>query len=294
MRKVVVVTGAAGRMGRAVVAYLVAAGVPVRGVDRCGPPGWLPPGVEWCQVELTDPDPVGAVLSGADAMVHLAAIHKPGRYRPEVVFANNTQATFAVLHTAAQLGLRRVVVASSGTVSGIAFAPQEIPHPYYPIDEDYPLAPRDAYSLSKQVSEQICAMLHRATEMSIVVLRFPLIGTAAQIRKYVDRLAVDPAAGRRYAWAYLDVRDAATACRAALDADGIGFEIIGVAAADTLSELPSEDLARRYSPSTEIRHRLPGVSSMWNVRKAARVLGWCPQHSWRDPGEEKISEDHRA
>ena len=71
----VVVTGAAGFLGRALVASLAADGIPVVAVDRRPPPDG--PGVTALRADLLDRDPaVTEALRGADAVFHLAG--RPG------------------------------------------------------------------------------------------------------------------------------------------------------------------------------------------------------------------------
>ena len=54
-----------------------------------------------------------------------------------------------------------------------------------------------------------------------------------------------------------------------------------VTAADTLSELPTEELLRRYAPDVELRHPIAGTSSAVSCEKARDCLGYVPQHTWR-------------
>jgi nucleoside-diphosphate-sugar epimerase len=83
-------------------------------------------------------------------------------------------------------------------------------------------------------------------------------------------------------WGYVDVRDAAAACRLAVEANGFGFEAFNIVAADSLSARPTEEIIREYLPDTEIRAPIPGTTGGFVIEKAARLLGWMPKHSWRD------------
>jgi hypothetical protein len=67
-----------------------------------------------------------------------------------------------------------------------------------------------------------------------------------------------------------------------LEADGLAFEVFNVAAADTLTDIPTERLLREYAPSVEIRHSIQGNASAYSIDKARRLLGFEPGHSWRD------------
>jgi nucleoside-diphosphate-sugar epimerase len=282
-RATTLVTGAAGLLGSALVASLAADGHPVVGADRSRPPEELPPGIRWRRTELADPDAVAALFAGEriGQVVHLAAIRDPRRHRPEVVFSHNTTVTFAVLNAAAAHGVRRAVLASSGSAYGIFWAPEEVSPGYAPLDEDHPLRPADPYGLSKQADEATAAMLHRAHGLSVAALRLPAVVTWERLRQRVAGVAADPASAKRALWTYLHLDDAVSACRAALEAPGLGSEVIGVAAADTLSPLPTEQLLRTYHPATELRRPIPGHAAVWALDRAERLLGWRPRHSWR-------------
>ena len=72
----IVVTGAAGKAGRAAVAELREHGYDVTATDVAAPPTDL--GVPYLRADLTDHGQAVDVLDGADAVVHLANIPAPG------------------------------------------------------------------------------------------------------------------------------------------------------------------------------------------------------------------------
>ena len=82
-------------------------------------------------------------------------------------------------------------------------------------------------------------------------------------------------------WGYVDARDAAAACRLAIEADFGGFEPFNIVAPDTQSHNPTEDLVRKYAPTVEIRTPIPGTASAFSTEKARRLLGWECKHGWR-------------
>ena len=65
------------------------------------------------------------------------------------------------------------------------------------------------------------------------------------------------------------------------EADGVGFEVFNITAADTLSEVPTEELIGRYAPSTELRQAIPGPTTAFSIDKARWLLGYVPAHTWR-------------
>lgn len=103
----VAVTGARGNLGRAVVADLVAHGHPVVALDRVPPARADAAADDGVQPVVWDGADVAALsraLTGCTALVHLAAIPAPWNHPDEVVFGNNTTATFAALRAATGSG----------------------------------------------------------------------------------------------------------------------------------------------------------------------------------------------
>ena len=87
-------------------------------------------------------------------------------------------------------------------------------------------------------------------------------------------------------WAYVDARDVAQACRLALTADVSGAEVFIIAAADTVMDRPNSQLMAECFPPVPIR---PGTGDYDTpIAKARDVLGYEPQHSWRDALAEPV------
>lgn len=286
----VLVTGGSGHLGQFVVRDLLEHDYQVVNADR-RPPADAEElvrnrdGVAWfIETNVRDVGEVAGAMAGCDAVVHLGAIPAPYRHADEVVFNNNTQATFAVFQAASLLGVRKVVFASSISAYGNAYSPDVTVPLYAPVDEEHPLLNRDAYGLSKEVDERTGLMFHRRTGMSVVALRFHWVSAPGQALAripHVNATLSDPQTSR-VLWGYVDARDAASICRLALEANDIGFEAFNVTAADTMAELPTEELLRTYAPAVEIREPIPGFASPYSIAKAKRLLGWEPVHSWRN------------
>jgi nucleoside-diphosphate-sugar epimerase len=215
-------------------------------------------------------------------VIHLGAIPGPRADADEVVFANNTRATFAVLQAARLLGVGKAVIASSISALGPSFSPEPTTPLYAPVDEDHPLLGADPYALSKEVDERTGAMFHRRSGMAVAALRFAWVIRQKDMAESAARIQRNPAGSSRTLWSYVDIRDAAAATRLALEAAGLQFEVFNVAAADTISDIPTETLLREYAPSVEVRQPIPGNASAYSIEKAKRMLGHAPAHSWRD------------
>jgi nucleoside-diphosphate-sugar epimerase len=278
----VLVTGGSGMLGRATIRVLAERDHELVSADR-RPLGGAENLAWHRQTDLTDVGQVAGAMAGCDAVVHLGAIPAPYHHPDERVFSNNVLSTFAVLQAAALLSVRKAVVASSVSALGPAWAPTPLFPLYAPVDEEHPLLPQDPYGLSKEVDERTCAMFYRRRGMSVLALRLHRVTLPGEAQELAGQVRERPEAWARNLWGYVDVRDAANACLLGLEAEGLGFEVFNVTAADTLSEVPTEELIRRHCPGVEIRRPLQGTESAWSIRKAGRLLGYRPRHSWRDP-----------
>jgi nucleoside-diphosphate-sugar epimerase len=149
------------------------------------------------------------------------------------------------------------------------------------LDEEHPFLPAECYGLSKEVDERTGEMFHRQTGMSVVALRFHWVATAEELAELAAAPERDPSRVPGNLWAHVDARDAALACRLAVEQNTLGFEAFNIVGPDTTMTTPTEDLVRTYLPETEIRSPLPGRVSAWSTEKAERLLGWKARYSCR-------------
>ena len=276
----VVVTGASGRLGRAVVALLQERHPETQVVRVDREPAGLPAG-QSRGLDLCDLGQVYGVLAGAQAVIHLGAIPWPGDRAPEVVFANNVLGQFHIFEAAAVLGIARVVSASSVSALGFPFQHRWSEPLYLPIDEAHPLLPQDAYGLSKATGEHIADAYVRRGAGSATSLRFGYILDHTNYQPTVDAVRADPASWAPYLWSYTDLRDAADACVRALHAPYEGHEALFITAADTLSETPTDVLAERYFPLVPRHPRDQGARwSLLDGARSATILGYRPRYTW--------------
>lgn len=278
----VLVTGGSGKLGKYVVSDLVANGFAVMSIDQKFPADRTD-GVHYRQVNLMQIGEIADAMRGCDAVIHLGAIPSPYSHADEVVFVNNTQATFSVLQAASLLGVKKVAIASSVSGYGHAWSPVPIYPRYAPLDESHPMENHDAYGLSKEVDERTAEMFVRRDGMQIAAMRFHWVGAPDEVA------AIGPDGmneeqlrdSAKILWGYVDIRDAASACRLAIESDFGGFEPFNIVAPDTQSHVPTEELIQTYTPGTEIREPIPGTAAGISTEKAQRVLGWTAAHGWR-------------
>ena len=272
----VVVTGGAGKAGRAVVRDLLDHGYEVAGIDLVRDPN-LTAGHQLV-ADVTDYGETVEALNGADAVVHLAAIPAPGLKADEVTFRVNTTSTYNVFAAASLLGLRRVVWASSETTLGLPFE-RELPR-YAPIDEEHPLLPESSYALSKVISEEMARQFNRWNGIPYVGLRFSNVMEPHDYERFAEYWE-DAQLRRWNLWGYVDARDVAQSCRLALEADVTGAEVFIIAAADTVMNRPSAELMAEVYPDVELRD-VGEFGTLLSIDKARRVLGYEPAFSWRE------------
>ena len=217
--------------------------------------------------------------AGLDAVVHLAASPAPGLLSDSQTFHNNMAATFNVFQGARRAGIKTIVYASSETVLGLPF---DAPPPYVPVDEEYPTRPESIYSLTKHLEEELAAKLVRwDPELSITALRFSNVMVPEDYAEFPSWDA-DVKARKWNLWGYIDARDGAQAIARALQASRPGFDAFIIAAADTVMTRSSASLMAEVFPSVELTRELGEHETLLGIDKARRVLGYEPQHSWRD------------
>ena len=277
----IAVTGGSGKLGRHVVERLRGSGHDVIVLDSHGE-RWT----GWMQVDLADYGQVADALGGAqgelapvEAVVHLAAIPAPGLAPDAVTFANNLPATFNVLHAAIRHGIRRVVIPSSETVLGLPF---DAPPPYVPVDEDYAARPESVYSLGKHLEETMAVELCRwHPDLTISALRFSNVMDVEDYAQFPS-FDADPMLRKWNLWGYIDGRDGAQAVEKALARTEPGFDRFVIASPDTVMSRSSADLVAEVFPGVEVRGELGEHETLLSIERARRVLGYAPEHSWRD------------
>lgn len=274
----VVVCGAAGLLGRQIMAALGAAGCNLRGVDFLGR------GADH-GADLCDPVQAAEALAGARTIIHAAAIPRPTGCARDILFHANIQSTFNVLETAEAQGTTRIVLASSFSVLGLPFAPRPVTMQSFPVTEDHPVAPQDIYAVTKWLSEEMVDAWSRRTGGAAISLRMPWLQSAATFHPDVTTRRATPDA-RLDLWAYLDLRDAGRAAVLAVQSleKGriVGHERLFLSAADTYSITPSIDLIAGNYPDVGVTQPLRGHCSLISGAKAADFIGFAPLHGWRD------------
>lgn len=287
----IVVTGGSGKAGRAVCRHLVEQGYKVLNID------WLPspdPVCPFYKVDLTDRGQVMDALQWTggkdhpfrefrtpDAVVHFAAIPAPDQLPEDVTFRNNMVSTYNVFDAALRAGVERIVWASSETTLGLPFGPDN-PPAYAPVDENHPMRPESAYSLSKDLGEEMARQMQRWNPGSTFIgLRLSNVMAPDDYDRF-STWQDDPGFRQWNLWGYIDARDCAQAVRKALHVDFVGADHFIIANADTVMEKTSAELMAEIYPDVPVKGTLEAHQTLLSIEKARHALGYEPEFSWRD------------
>jgi nucleoside-diphosphate-sugar epimerase len=282
----IAVTGGSGKAGRAVVRDLLEHGHEVLNVDRMPSAESYSPdtAAPFMPADLTDFGQAlealggGERMPGIEAIVHFAAIPSPVHATPDQVFRTNVTSTHAVFASAARLGIRRVVWASSETTLGLPF---ERPPDYAPVDEAHTY-PESSYALSKLLGEEMARQFSRWHGTTILGLRLSNVFVRSDYEELLPPSWDDAHARKWNLWGYVDESHVAEAVRRALDADLAGADNFIVAAADTVMKRPSRELMAEVFPDVPLAEGVEGTDTLLSIEKARRVLGYDPGFSWRE------------
>ncbi|MCW2500032.1 MAG: epimerase [Frankiales bacterium] len=281
----VLVTGSQGKVGRFTCEALVAAGHEVTGVDVARPTydRPLPGSWHYQQADLTSAGDAYAVVRGADAVVHCAAIPEPTANPPHTVFSNNLMSTFNMLEAAVRLGVTRFVNVSSETVPGYFFPERPVLPVYVPVDEEHPIAPQDPYALSKHFGEQLMDAAVRRSDIRCISIRPSWVQTPDNYARNLGPLLRDHSETSAGLWSYIDVEDLADAMVLAVDSGLPGHEVFYIASPDNVG---GRDFAaamhEHYGDAVAVRPLSRLDASGISCAKAERLLGYRPTRSWRD------------
>jgi nucleoside-diphosphate-sugar epimerase len=160
-RSHILLTGASGLIGARVLTFLLSKDYTVIATDIVPLPPHLPPLTSpstFHIIDLLDHLSLERVLQSSslkiNGVIHLAAIPHPLNRDPREVFANNAVTNYNVLRTVLDLGVERVVQASSVNAAGLTFtAPERQRFDALPLNEESPMRPvRDFPQIGRETS----------------------------------------------------------------------------------------------------------------------------------------------
>ena len=286
----VVVTGGAGRLGRLAINELLEHGHEVASIDKA-------PMAESASrslaIDLLHAQDLARAFEGADAVIHLArkkfpytssgfdpasrTWKTPDALGDAAIFSYNVTISYNVIAAAFAAGVKKLAMGSSLTIYGFYYPSRWSAPEYLPVDEDYNLNPQDPYSLSKLVIERACDAFASRSDMQIASLRFAGI-CADFTHENLRERRKDPLRWSGPLWTYIDVRDAAVACRLAVETSFAGHEAFNICAPNTLMEKPTAELVAHFLPHAKLRTSGNGNWAGYDSGKAKRMLGFSPSY----------------
>jgi UDP-glucose 4-epimerase len=277
----VLVTGGSGTVGKYVVLELIKhhkVGILDVKEPEC-------PQCKFHWVDMMNLPALTKVISGYEAIIHLAGIPHPLNDPPEKVFTTNVLGTFNIMEAASKNHIKKVILASSESTLGFAFRSKDFTPEYIPMDENHPTNPQDPYGLSKIACEQILKSYSDKTDIRTISIRMPWVWVPEkEMLEFYQSLVSNYQQWHKNLWTYIHVYDAAQAFNLALSAQGLTqSEIFFVAADENWAGVDSKTLIQDFYPSTKNIHPdFSGRMSLITSKRAKDKLNYSPKYTWRD------------
>jgi len=278
----VLITGAGGFIGNAVLDKLRDTNASIRALDLGPSPVGLPDNVEWIQGNINDETVLQRAVAGVDRIIHLAFLMDIEAAQPLASAQTNLLATIRLFDLALERKISRVIWASSVMVYG----PRRN-YPSAPITEDLEPMPRTPYGASKLALEWF-ARSYRSRGLETVGLRFTTVFGPKRTRlgaaAFCVALFEDAIRGeiridetdRRANMLFID--DAASACVKSLCASGPLSDVYNIAG----FECSVGDLVKTIQTYTSVHkvYSTSGGNSPWptdiSSDRARREIGYLP------------------
>ena len=281
----VLITGAIGRLGKAVCPRLAQTGRwDILATDRRESAD-SPASV--VVADLLEPAAAGRLITGCDAVVHLANHAHQGACEAARLLNENVAMNMNVFHAAMAAGVKHVVFASTiQVVAGSrSWTQRDQPSclPYLPMDGQLPHCPDNAYALSKVVSEVMLRHMSFGTATSAVAIRFPYLITRDELAAYSRQ----PIRSAPHSWELLDqcfsfltTHDAARLIEAILAADLPGFRVYQPAAAGNTLGASSRQLIEQCYQSVPLKRPIKQIDRLIDIEQIELDTGWRPEDQW--------------
>ncbi len=301
------VTGGAGFLGAALANRLAEDGHEVRVIDdlSAGDPARLNPKVLFTRGDVNDRPKLWTLLQGVDCVYHLAArvsvaesILYPREYN-----ATNVGGTVSVMEAMRDVGVRRVVLVSSGAVYGESGE--------QPLQETHAPDPASPYAVSKLAAEYYVRTIGKLWGIETVALRvFNAYGPGQQmpsahppvvprfLKQALSGASVVAFGDGKQTRDYVYISDVVNALSAAAFANGIDRQIINVGSGaetsvrdlvNTIGDLLGRSVEALYNTTES-----GGVSRMRaDLHRAATLLNYSPRISLAEGLRHMLDSDPR-
>jgi NAD dependent epimerase/dehydratase len=294
----VLITGADGFIGSHLTEAAVRAGYDVRAfvlynsfnswgwLDHCGED--VKGKFDVFAGDVRDPNGVRAAMKGYNAVLHLAALVAiPYSYHsPDTYIDTNIKGTLNIVQAARDLGIVRVVHASTSEVYGTAR--------FVPITEDHPLQGQSPYSASKIGADQIAMSFYTSFGTPVTIVRpFNTYGPRQSARAVIPTIITQIANGERQVKLgalhptrdFNYVTDTVAGFLAALSSERSVGEVINIGSnyeisigdtAHSIADVMGVEI-EIVTDNQRVRPEKSEVERLWAANdKARELLGWQP------------------
>ncbi|KIW64676.1 hypothetical protein PV04_09594 [Phialophora macrospora] len=232
---------------------------------------------------LGEPFPTAEPPCPVDAVIHFAGINKPMVVSDGETFRINVLGTHNVVEAACKLGIKKVILASSVTVYGVAFGQGHLDYASFPVTEDLDTNPTDPYALSKLCGERVARSYAARFGVDVYCLR---IGRVFEPDEYTSNMfhgyVREPEKWFQHGWSYTDARDLGRMCHCGLLASGLGFQVFNaVNSTITNQSADTAEFLRRLYPHIPQTREFDQREAPISNRKIRRMLGFKDEHDWR-------------
>lgn len=274
----ILVTGAAGNLGRFVLAELARERFDVRASDCVEDSDAVFP---IHVTHLLDLPSVRKLMQGIDIVIHLAN-HAYQRDN-EITFNENVAMNMNVFQAAADLGARKILFASSvqviGSEGGDAPIDRHPRFPSLPLNEETPPFPTNSYALSKLAGEVQLRYFATCHELEGIAIRFP--GMHPNERHFSKPDWVPPPVSIRQGFSNLTYEDAARLLAAIIRTGLPGFRVYFPSSRENRANLPTSRLLKEFYPGIPCRRTLSDEDPLVDISTIIRETGWTPQDRHR-------------
>jgi nucleoside-diphosphate-sugar epimerase len=142
--------------------------------------------------------------------------------------------------------------------------------------------PEDSYAMAKVTNEVTARCFQARTGIDVYGLRINNVIEPHEYAELFPDFLADPSLRRRNIFAYIDARDLGQMVTRCLEVDGLGFEVFNVANADMSVAATTQEIRVRFYDGVELRRQMGRDETFYSIDKARGLLGYTPQHSWRD------------
>lgn len=287
----ILVTGSSGHLGEALVRTLQPSSHEVVGVDL------VPSNFTHHVGSIVDRDFVKHCMTGIDAVLHTATLHKPhiATHSRQSFVDTNITGTLNLLEEAVLAGVRSFVFTSTTSTFGDALIPPAGAPAAWITEEVAPI-PKNIYGVTKVAAENLCELFYRNQGLPCLILRtsrfFPEADDHKETREAYDDSNIK---ANELLYRRVDIEDVVSAHLLALEKTPLmGFDRYIISATTPFTPDDLFDLRvntplvvkRKFSDYEEVyAHQgwklFPGIERVYVNERARNALGWQPRYDFR-------------